>query len=269
MKRALVVVGLAVLLLALLVYWHVISASTFGLILILAAAVAVYLVLIRPNLKPRSRLGACTPVMRSASKVPVKHHQWAWLLIVLLVFVAESCSVLSHLENLCNCLPLLPDISDYRHNAKHVPIPGGTPVQITVNTILSWPETPILPPEQPRFGQELQLVQIQLAYLQNATVNPSDCDIHLEISQTADKHAPRVIIETPVDSEYCANRQYVQSHLKQQGFQLDTSHGGELARPLPVSVLGLPFEDFEHPDQRGTALVASLWEIHPAVITFL
>ena len=51
MKRALVVVGLAVLLLALLVYWHVISASTFGLILILAAAVAVYLVLIRAELK--------------------------------------------------------------------------------------------------------------------------------------------------------------------------------------------------------------------------
>ena len=110
MKRALVVVGLAVLLLALLVYWHVISASTFRLILILAAAVAVYLVLIRPNLKPRSRLGACTPVMRSASKVPVKHHQWAWLLIVLLVFVAESCSVLSHLENLCNCLPHARDL---------------------------------------------------------------------------------------------------------------------------------------------------------------
>jgi hypothetical protein len=32
---------------------------------------------------------------------------------------------------------------------------------------------------------------------------------------------------------------------------------------------GLPFEDSEHSDQRGTALVATLWEIQPAVITFL
>ena len=199
----------------------------------------------------------------------VTKRRWAWFSILLLVFGIESCSVFSHLENLCNCLPVLPDVSDYRHAAKHVPIPSGTPVQITVDTVLSWPQTPILPPTQPRFGRDLQLVQIQLAYLENASVNPGDCDIHLEISQTADKHAPRVIIETPVDTECCANRQYVQSHLKQQGFQLDTSHGGELPRPLPVSVLGLPFEDFEHPDQRGTAMVATLWEIHPAVITFL
>ncbi len=180
-----------------------------------------------------------------------------------------SCGVLSQLENLCNCRPLLPDASDYRHAAKHVPIPSGTPTEITVDTILSWPQTPVLPPTQPRFGRELQLVQVQLAYLQNASVNPGDCDIHLEISQVADKNAPRVIIETPVDSEYCANRQYVQSQLKQQGFRLDTNHGGDLVRPVPVSVLGLPFEDFEHPQQRGTPQVATLWEIHPAIVTFL
>lgn len=35
--------------------------------------------------------------------------------------------------------------------------------------------------------------------------NPSaaHCDVHSEISQTADKSAPRVIVETPVDSEFC------------------------------------------------------------------
>jgi len=194
--------------------------------------------------------------------------RWLWSVVLVLAFNV-SCGVLSQLENLCNCRPLLPDASDYRHAAKHVPIPSGTPTEITVDTILSWPQTPVLPPTQPRFGRELQLVQVQLAYLQNASVNPGDCDIHLEISQVADKNAPRVIIETPVDSEYCANRQYVQSQLKQQGFRLDTNHGGDLVRPVPVSVLGLPFEDFEHPQQRGTPQVATLWEIHPAIITFL
>lgn len=200
----------------------------------------------------------------------LRHKKWIMLqAVLLLVFVSMSCSVLSHVETICNCLPLLPDISDYRHAAKHVPLPSGTPQQITVDTILSWPQTPVLPPEQPRFGRELQLVQVAKAYLENASVNPSDCDIHMEISQIADKNAPRVIIETPVDSEYCSNRQYIQSHLAQLGFQLDTSHGGDLVQPVPISVLGLPFEDFEHPDQRGTAHVATLWEIHPAVITFL
>lgn len=195
--------------------------------------------------------------------------RWLRGVLLLLAFFNVSCGVLSHLENICNCGPLLPDISDYRHAAKHVPIPSGTPMAITVDTILSWPQTPVLPPEQPRFGRELQLVQVQLAYLQNASVNPGDCDIHLEISQVADRNAPRVIIETPLDSEYCANRRSIQSQLKQQGFQLDTSHGGDLVRAVPVSVLGLPFEDFEHPQQRGTPQVATLWEIHPAVITFL
>ena len=113
----------------------------------------------------------------------------------MVALLSGSCGVLSHLEDICNCHPL-PDETDYRHAAKHVPIPGGTPALITVNDILSWQQTPILPPTQPRFGRELQLVQIQLAYLENASVNPSDCDVHLEISQTADLHAPRVIIET-------------------------------------------------------------------------
>ena len=192
-----------------------------------------------------------------------------WPGAVLLLFFSISCAVLSQFQNLCSCLPLLPDIADYRHAAKHVPIPTGAPTMITVDTILSWPQTPILPPTQPRFGRELQLVEVQTAYLENASVNSGDCDIHLEISQTSDAQAPRVIIETPVDSEYCSNRQAIQSQLKQKGFRLDSSHGGDLPTPLPVSVLGLPFEDFEHPQQRGTAQVATLWEIHPATITFL
>jgi hypothetical protein len=196
--------------------------------------------------------------------------KWMWLqAMFLMLFVTMSCSVLSHVETICNCLATLPDISDYRHAAKHVPIPGGTPMQITVNTILSWAQTPVLPPTQPRFGRELQLVQVSHAYLMNASVNPTDCDIHMEIAQVPDKAAPRAIIETPGDDEYCANRQSIQSHLKQQGFQLDTSHGGDLVQPLAVSVLGLPFEDFEHPQSRGTPQVKTLWEIHPAQVTFL
>jgi hypothetical protein len=187
--------------------------------------------------------------------------------VLLAAFVTVSCNTLNLIENICNCQPLLPDISDYRHNAKHVPIPSGTPTVITVQDILGWATTPVLPPDQPRSGRELELVEVQQAYLQNASENPGDCDVHMEISATVDKNAPRVVIETPVDSEYCANRQLIQSTLAQHGFKMDTTHGGDLIQPLPISVTGLPFEDFEH--GRGSPQVATLWEIHPAVITFL
>ncbi|PYX88262.1 MAG: hypothetical protein DMG68_09080, partial [Acidobacteria bacterium] len=123
--------------------------------------------------------------------------------VLLALFVTMSCNTLNHIENICSCLPALPDLSDYRHAAKHVPIPSGTPTQITVQQMLTWPTDPVLPPDQPRFGRELQLVQIAQAFLVNASENPGDCDVHLEIAAIPDRNAPRVIIETPVDSEYC------------------------------------------------------------------
>jgi hypothetical protein len=188
----------------------------------------------------------------------------AFVTALLSISQIVSCSAISG-KDICNCLPLEPDIADYRHNAKHVPLPGGTPQEITVQTILSWPQTPVLPPDQPRFGRELQLVHVANAWLQNASVNPGDCDIHLEISAIAQRTAPRVVIETPIDSEYCSARRNIQNQLKQHGFQLDVSHGGDLPQALPADVVGLPFEDFEH--NRGSAQVATLWEIHPAMVT--
>ena len=168
-------------------------------------------------------------------------------------------------ENLCNCLPIEPDIADYRHLAKHIAIPNLTPVEIGVDTILGWPEDAIpLPPEQPRSGRELQVFHLSQAFLQEASVNAADCDIHFEISQIADKTAPRVIVETPVDSEYCSTRRTVQSQLAKHNFRLDSQHGGELANALPVQITGMAFEDFEH--NRGSAQVATVWELHPAIL---
>ncbi|MGH9524867.1 MAG: hypothetical protein ACRD3E_20270, partial [Terriglobales bacterium] len=95
-------------------------------------------------------------------------------------------------KDICNCLAVAPDISDYRHAAKHVPLPNVTPQEITVTDILGWDQgLPVLPPDAPRSGRELQLFHVANAYLQNASVNTSDCDVHLEISQTADRNAPR------------------------------------------------------------------------------
>jgi len=166
-------------------------------------------------------------------------------------------------KDLCKCLPIEPDISDYRHLAKHVPIPSVAAQDVSVEIILTWPQDPVIPPDAPRTGRENDVFHIANAYLQNVSVNAADCDVSMEISHTSDKSAPRMIVETPVDNEYCAARQNLQAQLKQHGFVLDSQHGGELPQALSVDVLGMAFEDFEH--NRGQ--VATLWELHPAIVT--
>lgn len=181
-----------------------------------------------------------------------------------------SCgSTLGFLEpaDLCKCLPLGPAATDYRHAAKHVPIPAApAPIEIGVDDILKWKQDdPPLPIDAPRTGRELQVFHVAMAFVQNVSVNSEDCDVHIEISKTSDKNAPRVVVETPVDSEYCSARQGIQAMLKKHGFQLDTQHGGELPQALPGEVLGLAFEDFEH--NRGSPQIATVWELHPAIVT--
>jgi len=170
-------------------------------------------------------------------------------------------------EDLCKCIPLEPDILDFRHLAKHVPIPNIAAQEISVDTMLSWAQDAFVDPTAPRTGRELQVFHIANAFLQETSVNGADCDVHFEISQTADKNASRVIVETPVDSEFCSARQNAQSQLAKHGFKLDSQHGGELPQALPVEVLGLAFEDFDH--NRGSAQVATIWELHPATVNLL
>ena len=170
-------------------------------------------------------------------------------------------------QDLCKCIPIEPDIVDFRHLAKHVPIPAVAAQEIDVNAILSWTQDTFVDPAAPRTGRELQVFHIAAGFLQEASVNGADCDVHFEISQTADKAASRVIVETPVDSEYCTARQSAQSQLAMHGFKLDSQHGGELPQALPVEVLGLAFEDFDH--NRGSAQVATIWELHPATVNLL
>jgi hypothetical protein len=189
---------------------------------------------------------------------------------ILLILIVVSCTgqdygVLQPTpENLCKCLPIEPDIADYRHLAKHVPIPDVPIQEATVETILGWAQDPVIPPDAPRTGRELEVFHIATAFLQNASVNAVDCDVVMEISEVSDKNAARMIVETPVDGEYCSARQNIQAQLKQHGFRLDSQHGGELPQALAVDVVGMSFEDFEH--DRGTTQVATLWEIHPAIV---
>lgn len=212
--------------------------------------------------------------MNSASNGWVRLRIHTLLLLgssMLLWFAAGSCKgsdfgvIQPTPEDLCKCLPVEPDIADFRHVAKHVAIPNVAAQEIGVDTILSWAQDALVAPDAPRSGRELLVFHIANAFVQEASVNAADCDVHFEISQTADKTAPRVIVETPVDSEYCSARQTAQAQLAKHGFKLDSQHGGELPQALPVQVLGMAFEDFDH--NRGSAQVATIWELHPATVT--
>lgn len=166
----------------------------------------------------------------------------------------------------CHCTPTAPASQDFRHAEKHVPLPNVTPVETTVGQILAWPLGPDPTDTTPRTGRELTLYHISSAYLQNARLVTFDCDLHLEISDTPDKAAPRVIVETPIDHEYCPARQKIAAQLVLRNFGIRpvSAAKGELPHPLPVSVLGLAFRDFEH--NRGSVEVGTPWELHPAVV---
>src|ERR1700730_10246658 len=100
-------------------------------------------------------------------------------------------------------------------------------------------------------------------------VNSVDCNITVEISQTADKKTRPVIVETPVDTEFCSARKNIQAQWAQHGVRLDAERGGERPQALPADVLGMAFEDFDHSAiglQRGSAQVATVWELHPATV---
>lgn len=169
--------------------------------------------------------------------------------------------------DVCNCTPSAPDSEDFRHNEKHVPLPNSAAQEITVATMLTWPQTPVPATDAPRTGRELQMFHIAHAFVQLAWEVPSDCDIHMEISDSADKAAPRVIVETPGDSEYCPARQAFQAQMEAHGFTLGTLFTtADAPQPLAVDVLGLAFLDQPHVT-RGSNLVQTIWELHPAKVT--
>lgn len=206
-------------------------------------------------------------------------HKGVWLALnrsgsaVLLISLSALVPVMScggGGASICKCTPTASVSQDFRHAEKHVPLPNIAPVETTVAQILGWALGPDPTNTTPRTGQELILYHIGSAYLQSARLVSFDCDVHLEISDTPSKTAPRVIVETPIDSEYCSNRQALQHALAQHHFQLryidqPQISQAELPQALPVAVLGLAFRDFEH--NRGSQEVGTPWELHPAEVT--
>jgi hypothetical protein len=181
-----------------------------------------------------------------------------------LAFLIISCGGSS--DDICGCQPSESASADYRHAAKHVPLPAMVPQEITVHDMLAWTRPPEPPSDALRGGRELKLFHIAHAFVQFVWLFHGDCDIHVEIADTPDKTAPRVIVETPLDSEYCSARRSLQSGLARRGIRISEDFQ-ELPQPVPAEVLGLAFQDFNH--KRGSDFVATVWELHPATVNLL
>ena len=174
-------------------------------------------------------------------------------------------------QKLCGCKPSNVSKDDWRITIKNVPLPAdANPTDVTVKEILAWRQTTTPISSAPRSDAELRVYRIRKAYLQSTFLQEGDCDFHVEISEEPGKNAPRMIVETPGMKEFCPARLKLLAQLRQTGFTL-TNLNQELAHPLPVEVIGLGFHDRWHAFwiPRGSSKVATLWELHPAVVKLL
>jgi len=93
----------------------------------------------------------------------VSKYSQALLAVAVLIPLAVSCGG----GDICDCSAQTPVSQQYRSAAKHMPLPAGTPQDITVSTMLQWPQNPNPDFHAPRSGRELQLFRIRRAYMQN------------------------------------------------------------------------------------------------------
>lgn len=122
-----------------------------------------------------------------------------------------------------------------------------------------------VPPIDPRENDVLTLK----GDLWLINIESNDCDFHLEISAAgASSTDDRVIVEIPQLAPFTAARNALINKLHAAGISLHRHT--PLAQPIRVQVLGFRFFDAWHfsttnprGNNHGSALVGTLWEIHP------
>ena len=171
---------------------------------------------------------------------------------------------------LCACKPTHITPDDWRIEFKNGSLPQTQPTEISVATMLAWPQGPEPGRRTPRSGRELTLFHVPKAYLQAVFLRKGDCDLHIEVSEQPDKNAPRMIIETPGSPEYCSARTGLSAGMLKRGITI-TDLAQEIAQPIAVEITGVAFRDEAHPVwfARGSEKVSTLWELHPAIVKAL
>jgi hypothetical protein len=142
-----------------------------------------------------------------------------------------------------------------------IPLPQTSPTETSIQAILDWgPNNPAI---------EGKLFHVGRGYLQRIRIFSSDCDVVMEISETADRSAPRIMVETPIHESYCTARRTLQTQLNALGEHMKAGDSnGELNQPRPVEVLGLAYFDCDACHD-SFPKVKSLWELHPGTVSLL
>lgn len=117
--------------------------------------------------------------------------------------------------------------------------------------------------------REKQIVSVT-GYAWIIKTSAEDCDIHIEMSETNDSTAKRIIAEIPNTTEYCDFHTRVMEELvrkfhlhKKNEYHFDK--GDNNGKPIKMTVTGYLFWDSGHPtnSHHGSAKVGSIWELHP------
>ena len=139
---------------------------------------------------------------------------------------------------------------------------------ISLDTILGWAipaghtdhDEGAIPPREPKLYRVSGFVRL-------IKQDPVDCDFHLELADSGDPQAKRVIVEIPATQK--ALQQKAAGMFNLSGSAHKHSYNGPNARA--VTVTGYAFIDLSHQCRtlptagcnHGTARVQTIWEIHP------
>src|SRR3989442_63426 len=190
--------------------------------------------------------------------------------LLLMLFVASGCCYAD-----VSCTPVTPVAQQSRTSLKHRTVGFQTASlnPTSVAGMLSWPNpahvsranTPIDPREDNAYTLTGDLRRVK--------IEDNDCDFHLEItSPGGSKNDDRVIVEIPQGPKFTSIRELLIQALLDAGEKdLRTTARIDLKHSLSVTVSGYAFFDAFHfsgsdpkrGHSHGTAMVGTLWELHP------
>jgi hypothetical protein len=204
------------------------------------------------------------------------------LVIIVLFILPAFTNVYGQIKIRCPAPEFKRASEQYRGKLKHRARGDETGTSITVSNIYELPEvrTEIANSDDNKeraipASAELQTFTLE-AFLRQAKVEGNDCEIHLELSDTARKNARRVIVEIPPDPDVASDYQKI-LRLMRSRFPRRRKLGPGIAFGLlpavRVKITGFGFFDGVHKAMagpkrpnggHGSAPVKTFWELHPA-----
>lgn len=179
----------------------------------------------------------------------------------------------------CSCTPTTDHGDQYRDGTKHHrPDPGFEATPLTVAQMLEWANPPgaaekkVRQTDAPIDEREGDYYALT-GYLWAAHIERNDCDWHLELADSADPTAPRVLVEVTNDRWNAPAQRAVYAFMRDRHKSTRPGASVKFRSAPKVAVVGRAFWDGHHymardpkrGNQHGGALVGTLWELHPVV----